>query len=186
MKHTAYASYVARHKWHVMWACFARGLYLRGILHDWHKLLPSEWFPYANHFYGENSNGITTGRDETGYYKPTDTGDEAFDMAWFRHQKRADHHWQWWVMPEDDGDVKVAPMSKAAATEMLCDWIGASRAQGHGGIEGVRKWYVANANRMRLHAETRAWIERELKVTIDLCTGQAFTIDDRGQTTGLY
>ena len=65
-KHFQYASYVIRHKWFVMLACFRMGLYWRGIKHDLSKLLPSEWVPYTNYFYGRQF------RDETGYYKPTD------------------------------------------------------------------------------------------------------------------
>ncbi len=79
--------------------CFRAGLYWRGIIHDMSKFLPSEFFPYANHFYG----GIQTGRNGTGYYKPTNTGDAQFDWAWLLHQKRNSHHWQFYLLPEDEG-----------------------------------------------------------------------------------
>lgn len=150
-------------KWHVAVECFRHGLYWRGLLHDWHKMRPGEWLPYTNYFYGEPSSTIDKGRDGTGYYKAGDTGDAAFDFAWLLHQKRADHHWQWWVLPEDDGGVKVLPMSAAARLEMLCDWAGASRAQGHGGRVGVLDWYKQNAHKMQLHRETRGWVEGQLK-----------------------
>lgn len=101
IKHLKYLKYVLRHKWFVFLACLDYGLIWRGIKHDWHKFLPSEWFPYVNFFYGKTGKPIQR-RDSTGYYKPTDTGDAQFDFAWFLHQKRADHHWQWWVLVRDE------------------------------------------------------------------------------------
>lgn len=157
-KHLLYLRYVLRHKWFVFLACLQYGLIWRGIKHDWHKFLPSEWFPYVNFFYGKGGKPVQR-RDSTGYYKPTDTGDDAFDFAWLLHQKRADHHWQWWVLPEDDGGVKVLRMSDAAMKEMLCDWRGAGRAQGK---PNTWEWYEANKGKMQLHPEVRAWIEEEL------------------------
>lgn len=157
MKHLKYMSYVLRHKWFVFVECARRGLIWRGIIHDLSKFLPSEWKPYANFFYG----GKPTVRDSTGYYKPTDTGDAAFDMAWLYHQKRNDHHWQWWVLPEDDGGMKILPMSPKARTEMLCDWMGAGKAQGK---PDTAAWYLKNKGNMIIHPKTRRFIEDELGV----------------------
>jgi len=156
MKHLRYLAYVARHKWFVARACAQEGLLWRGIAHDWHKMLPSEWFPYVEFFYGKNAKPV---KDETGYYKPTDTGNAAFDFAWLLHQKRADHHWQWWILPEDEGGEKVIEMSPEARLEMVCDWCGASMAQGHGGWRGVVTWYEQHAAKMRLGPTTRLWVE---------------------------
>ena len=154
-KYLTYLNYVTRHKWFVFLECCKKGLVWRGLVHDLSKLRPSEFFPYANHFAG----GIKQGRDKTGYYKPTDTGDPAFDFAWLLHQKRNDHHWQWWVLPEDDGGEVVVEMSPDAVKEMLCDWRGAGRAQG---TPDTQKWYRTNKSKMRLGPITRAWIEHEL------------------------
>ena len=41
--------------------------------------------------------------------------------------------------------------------EMICDWIGASRAQGYG--RDVLPCYEKNKGKMRLHAETRRLVE---------------------------
>jgi hypothetical protein len=112
--HLRYLSYVLRHKLYVGIECFKVGLYWRGLIHDWHKFRPSEWGAYARYFYGGEKR----------------SAQEPFDFAWLHHQKRADHHHQWWVLPEDDGGVKLIPMSKKARLEMLCDWCGSSRAQG--------------------------------------------------------
>jgi hypothetical protein len=128
-------------------------------MHDISKLLPDEWFPYANYFYGAKHD-ITRGRDSTGYYKPTDTGDEAFDFAWLLHQKRNRHHWQWWILPEDNGGVKILEITEPYFTEMLCDWIGAGRAQGRKSPKNdplyeTRKWWAANRHKMQFHKKTK-------------------------------
>lgn len=156
--HLKYLEYVLRHKWFVFLACLHYGLVWRGIKHDWHKFLPDEWFPYVRFFYGKKGEP-TQRRDATGYYKPTDTGNSAFDFAWLLHQKRADHHWQWWVLPEDEGGVKVLEMSDVARKEMIADWRGAGKAQGS---PNTWEWWEANKHKLQLHPTTRIWVEVEI------------------------
>lgn len=156
IKYLKYLKYVIRHKWFVMIECFKRKQYWLGITHDWSKFLPSEFFPYANFFYGKKPKKV---RDETGYYKPTDTGDLAFDFAWLLHQKRNKHHWQWWILPTDEEGLKVFEMPMKYRIEMLCDWFGAGRAQG---TPDSLAWYKKSKDKMTLGDETRKWIENEL------------------------
>jgi hypothetical protein len=153
--------------------CFKVGLYWRGLAHDLSKFLPSEYIPYMNHFYGKDSHhkdgnhmpkGIKKGRDETGYYNPTDTGDKAFDFAWLLHQKRNRHHWQWWVLPEDDGGLKILPMPYSYCLEMVCDWVGAGKAQGFWSPKDdkyfeTRSWYRKNSCHMQIHEKTKKFVE---------------------------
>ena len=160
MKYYQYFWYILRHKWFVMLECFKFGIYLQGVTHDMSKLLPSEFMLYMEHFYGSKV-GISRGRDKTGYYKPTDTGDEAFDFAWLLHQKRNKHHWQWWCLPEDEGGLKVLEMPLRHRKEMLADWRGAGRAQKK---PDTIAWYEQNKVRMSLGLETRNWIEKHLIV----------------------
>lgn len=103
-------------------------------------------------------------RNLTGYYKPTDTGDKAFDFAWLLHQKRNRHHWQWWILPEDKGGIKIIPMEDIYLREMICDWIGAGKAQGHFSPKNdkyfeTNKWYQQNGSKMNLEENTRKKIE---------------------------
>lgn len=158
-KYIKYFFYVLRHRWYVFLECCKARIVWQGIIHDLSKLLLSEFIPYANHFYGKNS-GISRGRNKTGYYKPTDTGDKDFDFAWLLHQKRNRHHWQWWILPEDEGGVKVLDMPLKYRKEMLCDWRGAGRAQGNKITPAV--WYENNKNKMQLHRGTRTWIENHI------------------------
>ena len=167
MKYLKYFWYVVKHKWFVMIECFKVGLFWRGIVHDLSKLYPSEFLPYANFFYGKKNSDIKKGRSKTGYYKPTDTGDKAFDFAWLLHQKRNRHHWQWWILPEDEGGVKILPIAEPYLTEMICDWIGAGKAQGHFSPKNdeyyeTRNWYKQNGLKMQLDIKTRNKIEKIL------------------------
>jgi hypothetical protein len=168
--HLAYLSYVLRHKWFVFLECCRMGIPWLGLIHDLSKFRPSEWSPYVNHFHGPNSHHKDGShapqqiRDETGYYKPTDTGDAAFDFAWLLHQKRNRHHWQWWVLPEDNGGLVTLPMPSRYRREMIADWRGAGRAQG---TPDTRAWYLKHKDDMALHPETRAWVESQIGVAGD-------------------
>ncbi len=155
MIYIKYLNYLLRHKWYVFCVCFEYGLIWLGIIHDISKFLPDEFIPYARHFYG-GKRGINEGRDESGYYKPTDTGDRDFDFAWLLHQKRNKHHWQWWILPEDEGGLKILEISHPYRLEMLCDWIGAGMVQK---TKGVKFWYEKNKNKLQMHQNTRFFVE---------------------------
>ena len=158
MKYFKYLKYLLTHKWFVMIECFKAGLWYQGLVHDNSKFLPSEFIPYMNHFFSGDNPPI---RDKTGYYKPTDTGDKEFDFAWFLHQKRNKHHWQWWVLPDAKGTVKVMEMFDRYLEEMICDWRGAGKAQKN--LTGVREWYLANKDKMQFNPETTKLLEEKIK-----------------------
>lgn len=159
--HLAYLSYLARHKWFVFVASLRTGVPLLGLMHDLVKLHPAEFFPYSRFFY-EPDGTSKVRRNATGYYKPTDTGDPAFDLAWLHHVRNTKHHWQAWAVPDAsvNGYVKVYEMPERYRREMVADWEGASRAQGiYQGPETTRAWYRANRTKLMLGPRTRAWIE---------------------------
>ena len=142
--HLEYASYVARHKWFVFRAGLKTGAPLwRLLIHDWSKLSPAEWGPYVRSFYGPG------GR--------TPEVRSAFDAAWLHHQHRNPHHWQHWLLREDDGDTKALEMPASLIREMVADWMGAGRA-----ITGkweVGSWYDANRDKIVLAPETRKAVD---------------------------
>jgi len=131
------------------------GLFWRGLFHDMSKFLLSEFIPYAKYFYNEDGS-LKQIRDNTGYYKPTDTGDKNFDFAWHLHSKRNRHHWQWWIQP-DFKNNKVLEMKYEDVMEMICDWKGAGKAQK---TPNVLLWYKKNKNKMILHPNTRKLVEK--------------------------
>lgn len=141
-----YLKYVLKHKWFVMIECFKHGLFYQGIVHDLSKFLPSEFFPYAEYFYGKGNN-----RKE-------------FEFAWLLHQKRNKHHWEWWILHEEYGAAKIFEMPDKYAKEMLCDWVGAGKAMGkHSPKDDIyketREWYKINRDKINLSPDTKLFIE---------------------------
>jgi hypothetical protein len=149
--HIKYAKYLLRHKWFVFLGCCEMGIPLQGLLHDWSKLTPTEWFPYVNHFYGKKPSP----RDKTGAYDPLQVGSD-FDAAWLSHQHHNPHHWQYWILRGDNGNQKALPMPYRYILEMVLDWRGAGLAQGKPDVEG---WYWKNRDKMVLHPDTQARVE---------------------------
>jgi len=86
---TKYLWQVLRHKWFVFLECCKLGVPWLGVTHDLSKFRPSEFFPYARYFRGGKSpNDEPHGID--------------FDYAWLNHQKRNKHHWQYWILMNDN------------------------------------------------------------------------------------
>jgi len=156
-KDLQYLKYLIRHKWHVLVECCKCGLPWAGIVHDLSKFLPSEWVPYRNYFYDRPP------LPSTGYIHKTGV-DERFDRAWLKHIHRNPHHWQWYILHEDDGPVKVLEMPLRYRMEMLCDWKGAGKAQGK---PDTAAWYRENRKNMVLGPRTRLWVEHHLGVLFD-------------------
>lgn len=147
-RHWSYLKYIIRHKWFVFTASIKIGApFWRAIIHDWSKLLPSEWNPYSHTFY--KSDGSSQ------YVETSD-----FNYAWNHHQKRNKHHWQYWLLRFDSGDVIPLPMPTKYILEMVADWMGAGRA-----ITGkweAQEWYHENKANIALHSTTRDLVEHLL------------------------
>lgn len=150
--HIKYAKYVFLHKWFVFVECLKLGVPLwAAIIHDWQKFTPVEWSPYVLSFYGP--------------WKYKDRPEwlvEAFDRAWLHHQHYGPHHWQYYLLREDDGGTKVLKMPDRYQREMLADWRGAGRAIT--GEDNTLEWYMKNREKIVLHWFTREWIEHQLGI----------------------
>lgn len=158
--HWNYLSYVVRHKWFVFLAGLKTGApFWRLLIHDWSKFLPSEWFPYVAHFYGDHRNE----RPERGPRTPFSSPDRLrFNLAWNLHQKRNAHHWQFWLLTLDEGTTWAMPMPENFVREMVADWMGAGRV-----ITGrweAAEWYMKNREKINLHLETECLVMRLLEV----------------------
>lgn len=162
--HLAYLNYVVRHKWFVFLACRKLGVpFWRSLKHDWHKFLASEWAPYVAYFYGPTVKLKDSEPDDYRYFSARAPVDLAFDRAWNMHQKRADHHWQYWVLIMDSGEIRPIQMSQIAACEMVADWFGAGRAIT--GKWSAKLWYFKNMSNITLHPRTREFVETLLEKT---------------------
>lgn len=158
-RHWSYLKFLLKHRWYVFIECCSARMVWKGLVHDLSKFLPDEWFPYARYFYSKDGKKKQR-RDSTGYYKPPDTGDSAFDLAWLKHLRRNPHHWQWWLLPLESGSEKPLEMPIVFLLEMICDWIGAARIQGVERWWDLVPWYHKNKDKLQLHSETRKEIER--------------------------
>jgi hypothetical protein len=161
-KYWIYLKYILKHKWYVWQECYKHGLYWQGLVHDMSKFRPDEFIPYARFFYDDEGRPKAK-RDKTGYYKPTNSGDIKFDLAWMRHCKRNKHHWQYWTVPQDYEGLMIFDMPEKYMVEAICDWVGASRAQGLDS-SNVLKWYKANRVKMQLSNRTAKGIARLLEI----------------------
>lgn len=164
--HLQYLWYVLLHKWYVYRAGVRLGVpRWRLLIHDWSKFLPSEWFPYVEHFYGPRLEGDALRQLQA-----------RFNLAWLYHQRRNKHHWQYWTMRLDDQGREITLIPPAMyALEMLADWIGAGNkireypTLGECARETVM-WYAANGKHMLLRADARQLIEEKLTEAVKTWT----------------
>lgn len=186
-KYWKYFKYVIRHKWYVLIECFKKGQYWRGITHDLSKFLPDEFIPYAKYFYAEDRyltclncskcsedclcvlNGAGVGDGSSA--RNIDNGrcnyflsvgnrniyEEKFNEAWLKHIHRNKHHWQYWLLQEDDGELKKIEMEGKFVDEMISDWNGAGLAIN--GVNNTREWYKKNKDKIKLNPRTRHVVE---------------------------
>lgn len=146
--HLKYLRYVLKHKWYVFFECMRLGVPLWGaLIHDWQKFTPAEWGPYRRNFYGPHK------RED----RPTELV-KAYNRAWLHHQHKGPHHWQFWILREDDGDNIVLEMPDRYRREMLADWNGAGLAIN--GVNDTKEFYEKRKDRIILHKGTREWIEK--------------------------
>jgi hypothetical protein len=153
-KHIRYLSYVLIHKWYVFVECCKykeAKMIWRGIMHDLSKFSPMEWNAYVNYFYGKD-NAIDLAINMALL--------NAFDYAWNHHQKVNKHHWQYFILKEDNGSFKALEMPDTYNKEMLADWRAAGIAIN--GYDATVKWYENNKIKMILHENTKKWIEIRL------------------------
>ena len=126
-KHWQYLKYVLKHKWHTFKAARALGITWLGIIHDWTKFLPSEWFAYVNWFYDKRTEIANVGgqgalrlgkrieycgqawaiaaKDDCFLGLIPWEHKENFDRAWLHHQKSNRHHWQYYLLQYDTGSA---------------------------------------------------------------------------------
>lgn len=131
-----------RHKWFVFVSANELGIPWLGLIHDTGNL-----FSFENNSYGMSFQDEPLNDQDLGYPR----------LSHFHGNK---HHWQYWVMIRDQGEMRAMPMPDKYRREMLADWLGSNQANGYEG--DVSGWYLQNRHKMVLHLETRRWIEEQL------------------------
>jgi hypothetical protein len=155
--HLKYLEYVVRHKWFVFVECCRLGIPWLGIIHDLSKFSLAEWEPYVHTFYNPDGSKRNI-RDRSGNYDPANLN-ARFDYAWLHHQHWNKHHWQHWMLTQDEDEDKLLEMPDKYRREMLADWKGAGRALG---FPDTLRWYKKQKGKIQLSLNTRNWIERQL------------------------
>lgn len=122
--------------------------------HDESKYSREEYDAYDAYFYGPMSKEVK----------------ENFDYAWLHHIHENPHHWQHWVLVNDDpeeGSVGLDIPYKYVI-EMICDWWSFSWKTGD--LYKIFDWYDAHKKRMILSGHTRELVEEilgKIKVKLD-------------------
>lgn len=112
--------------------------------HDASKYSDEEYDAYDAFFYGPNQSAAVK---------------EAFDYAWLHHIHNNPHHWQHWVLINDEKKegIIALEMPKVYVIEMICDWWSFSFRAGD--LYEIFSWYKDHEPGMILHKETKKYVE---------------------------
>lgn len=112
--------------------------------HDASKFEAEEYSAYDEYFYGNNRSHQVV---------------ENFNKAWLHHIHNNKHHWQHWVLINDDEtDGTIAlEMPYRYVIEMICDWWTFSWKTGN--LSEIFDWYEKHKQRIIFHPKTRIEVE---------------------------
>ena len=112
--------------------------------HDQSKFSEEEYVAYDKYFYGGNKS-----------YEVVNN----FNYAWLHHIHANPHHWQHWILVNDDPDNGeiILDMPDVYIIEMICDWMSFSIKKGD--INELFKFYESRSEYMKLSDYTRMKIE---------------------------
>ena len=131
---------------------FCRDLQLIQLFcHDKSKTSITEYGPYDIYFYCKDK------LDQESINKS--------ELAWHNHIHQNPHHWQYWVLINDDDGIKALPMTRRYILELLCDWMSfcITPIEPYGTFElnahELKKYWEDHKNIMILHPSTRSSIK---------------------------
>ncbi len=127
--------------------------------HDKSKYQYIEYKAYDDYFYGNK--GLTKDQIETD-----------FNKAWLHHIHKNPHHWQHWVLIEDDNGLgKGLDIPDNYILEMICDWWAFSwkkfidgKMQNVSDLKEIFEWYDKHKDIMVLNKTTREKVESMLDI----------------------
>ena len=111
--------------------------------HDASKHDKEEYEAYDAYFYGNQSYQVV----------------EEFRYAWLRHIHKNPHHWQHWILNNDnpeEGEV-ILDMPDCYIIEMICDWWAFSWKKGK--LDEIFGWYDDRKGYMKMSEYTRKKVE---------------------------
>lgn len=157
---------VAVHKYYVAEGCFRLGLYRQGLTHDLSKYSPTEFIPGVKYF--------------VGYRSPNAVERELYgcSRAWLHHKGRNRHHFEYWTdfSSKSPSGVIGCRMPLKYVAEMICDRRAACKAYHKSDYTQADAWeyYVKTRDRVIMHPDTRAVLEKALVIMRDEGEDAAF------------
>lgn len=114
--------------------------------HDDSKYSREEYTAYDDYFYGTKTKEVK----------------ENFNFAWLHHIHNNPHHWQYWVLVNDDLEEGTVALDipYRYVIEMICDWWSFSWTKGD--LYEIFDWYDKHKERMILSKNTRELVEEIL------------------------
>ena len=123
--------------------------------HDESKYSTEEYDAYDQYFYGQNKSYAVV---------------QAFDYAWLHHIHQNPHHWQYWVLLEDDPEAgmpyKTLMIPLPYIFEMIADWWSFSWKSGN--LFEIFNWYAEHRDKQYINEESRMILERILEKIWDV------------------
>lgn len=116
--------------------------------HDNSKYTEKEYDAYDSYFYGKNK---------------TKEVIDNFNLAWLHHVHQNPHHWQYWILMEDDPKTKdsiLIEIPNLYIFEMICDWWSFSWQKEN--LNEIFKWYDDHKNIIKMHPNSRKKVEHML------------------------
>lgn len=116
--------------------------------HDASKNESDEYEAYDRYFYGNNRS-----------YQVV----QNYRQAWLLHIHRNPHHWQHWILINDDpkeGEIAL-DMPYNYILEMICDWWAFSWQKGN--LNEIFNWYDEHKEYMKLSSKTRETVDSILE-----------------------
>ena len=113
-------------------------------IHDLSKYTDFEYNAYDAYFYGRKTKKVQ----------------EDFDYAWLHHIHTNPHHWQHWVLINDEDGTYALEMPENYVIEMISDWWAFSHKKGN--LYEIFDWYKSKKKNMILHENTRKLVEEIL------------------------
>ncbi|MDD3204186.1 MAG: DUF5662 family protein [Lachnospiraceae bacterium] len=112
--------------------------------HDYSKDAPNEYDAYDAWFYGNNKSYAAK---------------QAYYEAWLLHIHNNPHHWQHWVLINDEPTEGIIPldMPYEYILEMICDWWAFSWKDGK--LMEIFDWYDKHKTYMKLSDYTRKTVD---------------------------
>lgn len=130
--------------------------------HDNTKYWADEYEAYDRYFYPDEY------EDNPSFLQRV----EEYQRAWLEHMHRNPHHWQHWVLINDNGFFTVLPMPEVYVIEMICDWWSFSWKKGN--LYEIFDWIDENSPHILLDNETTRLVEKilnRIRVRLNVLNG---------------